>query len=224
MDTNSGGSARSYSEGGEWREEIGTLRPLTATDRDDQDDHSDTDVMQCTEQRPFTTTAKATALQQRHHQSDSIQNDFTRDDTCMPSSPKTEQNLIPPHLPDLWLKSSSSSWSLEGHVVELCLIESWGDPGYIGLTGVELLHADTREPVSLGGYQLSASIEEGVAALVDGVNMTTEVDHMYLCLTTMMSSGHVTITLALDTPTRLYGMRIWNYNTSLEDTYKGVSK
>jgi hypothetical protein len=97
---------------------------------------------------------------------------------------------------------------------------------------VALLQADTREPLHLRDDQLEeGGLERGgennMAAMVDGVNVTTDVEHMYLCpttTTTMTSSGHVTITLTLDTPTRLYGLRIWNYNASLEDSYKGVSE
>ncbi len=207
---------------GEW-EEGEIRRPQTA----DRDDHSDVNVMQqYSEQRPFT-MARTTLL--RGEQNESIQHDLTHDDTCMPSS-KTEQDLSLPHSLDF--KQKSSNQTITGRVIELCLTESWGDPGYIGLTSVELLQADTREPLCLRDDQLSENTEGRVphiAVLVDGVNQTTNTEHMYLCpcptTTTMMtsSSGHVTIMFTLDTPTQLYGMRVWNYNASLEDTYKGVS-
>ena len=221
---NGEGDDRSYMQGGEWEgERVETQRPQTA-DRDEPSDHSDADVMQqyC-DQRPFTTAR--TTLQQGE-QSELIQSDLIRDDTLQPS-PKTEQDEILPHSP---LKSSSFDQAITGRVVELYLTESWGDPSYIGLTCVELLQADTREPLCLRDDQLTGSIESGgeynIAVLVDGVNVTTDTEHMYLCpatASTMMSSGHVTVTLTLDTPTQLYGLRIWNYNASLEDTYKGVS-
>lgn len=234
---NADGDGRGYSVTGgrEWEGEgqVETRRPQTA-DRDDSIDHSDTDVMQqytCSDQRPFTTAR--TTLQQPREQSELIQSDLTRDDTHQP----LPKNKILPHSPNFELQLSRSSRAITGSVVELYLTESWGDPGYIGLTSVELLQADTREPLSLRNDQLSDEGTErrggecsNIAELVDGVNVTTDVEHMYLCPTpppptptTTMSSGHVTITFTLDTPTQLYGLRIWNYNASLEDTYKGVS-
>ena len=215
-----GGRETDDSEGEEeWEgERVEVQRPQTA-DRDDPSDRSEMDMMQqyysSGDQRPFTTTR--TTLQQPGERSESIQS-------------KKHKNF--PHSSDFELTSSSSSQTITGRVVELCLMESWGDPGYIGLTSVALLGADTREPLNLRDDQLKKmSLEMGgennMAALIDGVDITTDVEHMYLCPTattdTMMSSGHVTITLTLDTPTQLYGMRIWNYNASLEDSYKGVS-
>ena len=222
-----GGRETDDSEGGhgrgeeEWEgERVEVQRPQTA-DRDDPSDCSEMDVMQqyysSDDQRPFTTAR--TTLQQPGERRESIQSDSARD----------EKHKFFPHSSDFELKSSSSSQTITGRVVELCLMESWGDHGYIGLTSVALLGADTREPLHLRDDQLKkegsgTGGENNMAALVDGVDVTTDAEHMYLCHTaTMMSSGHVTITLTLDTPTRLYGMRIWNYNASLEDSYKGVS-
>ena len=213
-----------HGRGEEWEgERVEVQRPQTA-DRDDPSDRSEMDAMQqyysSGDQRPFTTTR--TTLQHPGEKRELIQSDSVRD----------EKHKIFPHSSDFELKSSSSSETITGRVVELCLMESWGDPGYIGLASVALLGADTREPLLLRDDQLKKEgLEKGgennMAALVDGVDVTTDAEHMYLCATTttatMMSSGHVTITLTLDTPTRLYGMRIWNYNASLEDSYKGVS-
>ena len=238
-ETESDASTQQGGGGWEGERQIEIERPQTA-DRDDPSDHSDTDVMQqYSDQRPFTTAR--TSLQQHEEKSELIQSNFTHggDDTLHPS-PKTEQDEVIPYSPNFELKSSRSNRAITGRVVELYLTESWGDPGYIGLTSVELLQADNREPLSLRNDQLSDGTEgerrrggeHNLATLVDGVNVTMDTDHMYLCPTiatsasagssTMMSSGHVII--MLDTPTQLYGLRIWNYNASLEDSYKGVSK
>ena len=217
--------------GEEWEgERVEIQRPQTA-DRDDPSDCSETDMMHqhySGDQRPFTTAR--TALQQPGERKELIESDTTGDGTLH----KTEQHEILPYLPDFEPKSLSSSQTITGRVVELhvCLAESWGDPGYIGLTSVALLEADTREPLHLRADQLKEEgLETGgrssMAVLVDGVDVTTDMEHMYICPTAtamMMSSGHVTITLTLDTPTQLYGVRIWNYNASLEDSYKGVSE
>ena len=50
--------------------------------------------------------------------------------------------------------------------------------------------------------------------------MTTDEDHM--CLVPLPSSSPPTLTLTLGTPTPLLGLRVWNYNRSLEDSYSGV--
>ena len=57
--------------------------------------------------------------------------------------------------------------------------------------------------------------------LVDGVNVTTDDQHMWLAPLTP-GTQH-TLTLTLDTPTALSALRVWNYNKSAEDTYRGVS-
>ena len=120
-----------YSEvrGEEWEGRVETLRPQTA-DRDDtsdHSDHSDTELMQQNaEERPFTTARR-----------------------CTPRQKDQRDNI---EISD----ASSSSRTLTGRVVKLCLAESWGDPDFIGLTGLELLQADTVEPLRLGRDQLSA--------------------------------------------------------------------
>ena len=209
----------SEERGAKWEGQVETLRPQTA-DRDDTSDHTDhgdTDLTQrYNEERPYTTARRSTLQQkdQREHfeTRGCGRNKFSPSDLTRPDS-------IP--------ESSSSSPTLTGSVVELCLAESWGDPGFIGLTGLELLQADTMKPIRLRSDQLSENPPEdgrGIEVLVDGVNLTTDVKNMYLCPCTKMTSpGHVTIMLILDTPTRLYGMRLWNYNASMEDSYKGVS-
>lgn len=112
---------------------------------------------------------------------------------------------------------------LLGCVVQISLTESWGDCSYIGLTGLELLKSPTREPLHLREDQLTGDVGEGLGVLVGGVNLTTEAESMFLC-PLYQSSDPPTITITLDTPTPLFGMRIWNYNNSLEDSYKGVSE
>ena len=60
-----------------------------------------------------------------------------------------------------------------------------------------------------------------VPRLVDRVNVTTDDQHMWLA---PLSPGtQHTLTLTLDTPTALSALRVWNYNKSVEDTYRGVS-
>lgn len=44
---------------------------------------------------------------------------------------------------------------------------------------------------------------------------------MWLC--PFGRKARVRLTITLKESTRLHGLRIWNYNKSLDDTYRGVS-
>lgn len=125
--------------------------------------------------------------------------------------------------------------SFIGTVVEVILSDNWGDSSYIGLTGIALLGAGSRQPIALRPDQLTLSVTGGsdegfsgrqcleVARLVDGVNVTTNAVHMWACPVPRPSS-HLSLTFTLDTPISLAGLRVWNYNQSMEDSYKGVRK
>ena len=58
------------------------------------------------------------------------------------------------------------------------------------------------------------------ARLVDGVNVTTSDEHMWLV---PFSEGqdHL-LTVTLDAPQQISGIRVWNYNKTPEDTFRGV--
>ena len=127
-----------------------------------------------------------------------------------------------------------------GMSIELVLAENWGAPGRMGLTSVALLEAGSRQPVALRPDQVTVSLaadpmtpegaESGeVARLVDGVDVTTDESHMWACpvprpQSPTSSPQFPSITFTLDTPTSLAGLRVWNYNASMEDSYKGVSE
>lgn len=58
--------------------------------------------------------------------------------------------------------------------------------------------------------------------LIDGTNITTEDEHMWLI---PFSPGldHV-LMIHFDRAQSIAGLRLWNYNKSPEDTYRGVSR
>ena len=132
-------------------------------------------------------------------------------------------------------RHGSKSESFVGTVVEVILGENWGDPSCMGLTGIDLLMADSRQPITLRQDQLTLSVSGGsddgfsrrtrqyleVARLVDGVNVTTDAAHMWTC-PLPRPSFHLSLTFTLDTPTSLAGLRVWNYNQSMEESYNGV--
>lgn len=56
--------------------------------------------------------------------------------------------------------------------------------------------------------------------LINGHNVTTEMDCMWLV--DMILDKRIMITITFDADVFLTGMRIWNYNASLELSYCGV--
>ncbi|KAL1787305.1 KIAA0556-like isoform X2 [Sigmodon hispidus] len=108
---------------------------------------------------------------------------------------------------------------------------SWGDLHYIGLTGLEVVGKD-GQALPIHPHQLSASPRDlndlpeytddsrTLDKLIDGVNITTEDEHMWLI---PFSPGldHV-VMIHFDRAQSIAGLRLWNYNKSPEDTYRGV--
>lgn len=122
-----------------------------------------------------------------------------------------------------------------GSVVQVTLSSNWGDPSYMGLTSIALLEAGSRQPIALRPDQLTLSlpgVAEGagmefeVSRLLDRTNLTTDADHMWVCPmphpVNSLCAQCPCLTITLDTPMVLGGLRVWNYNVSMEDSYKGV--
>ncbi|XP_032698591.1 LOW QUALITY PROTEIN: protein KIAA0556 homolog [Lontra canadensis] len=118
-----------------------------------------------------------------------------------------------------------------GICLQLNFTASWGDPHYLGLTGLEVVGKDGQAlPISL--HQISASPRDlndlpeytddsrTLDKLIDGANITMEDEHMWLI---PFSPGldHV-VTIRFDRAESITGLRFWNYNKSPEDTYRGA--
>lgn len=96
------------------------------------------------------------------------------------------------------------------------------DIGFVGLTGIELI-GDQGTAVPLVNANLHCNVADThLMRLIDGHNVTTEMDCMWL--TDAILDKRITITVTFDTDVYLTGMRIWNYNASLELSYCGVRK
>jgi len=134
---------------------------------------------------------------------------------------------------------------LMGSEIQIVLKSNWGDSTHFGLTGIAVLLADAAEPLQLkpdqlefvqmgGGLSFAPSLQLNLqyemSTLVDGNNVTTDAAHMWVCALPssetldggLQSSGSPTIIVRLAEPRLLHGLRVWNYNASLEDSYKGV--
>ncbi|KAK7833252.1 hypothetical protein U0070_017251 [Myodes glareolus] len=118
-----------------------------------------------------------------------------------------------------------------GLCLRLNFTASWGDLHYIGLTGLEVVGKD-GQALPIYPHQLSASPRDlndlpeytddsrTLDKLIDGMNITTEDEHMWLI---PFSPGldHV-VMIHFDRAQSIAGLRLWNYNKSPEDTYRGV--
>lgn len=90
----------------------------------------------------------------------------------------------------------------------------------IGLTGIELIGKQSVA-VPLIDANLHCNVgNTHLNRLIDGHNVTTEIDHMWL--TDVTFDKKIMITISFNEEVYLRGMRIWNYNASLELSYCGV--
>ncbi|KAL6425657.1 hypothetical protein ACFW04_009638 [Cataglyphis niger] len=106
--------------------------------------------------------------------------------------------------------------------VQLIIISNWGLQHLVGLTGIELI-GDQGITVPLMDANLYCNVENThLTNLIDGYNITTEMDHMWLA--DVISNKRIAITVTFDTDVYLTGIRIWNYNASLELSYCGVKR
>ncbi|KAK3752195.1 hypothetical protein QZH41_019340, partial [Actinostola sp. cb2023] len=116
-----------------------------------------------------------------------------------------------------------------GQVLELCFVATWGDPYYMGLTGLELfgpttipvsysmMEAHPRDLNDLSNYD---DDDRTLDKIIDGINVTTSDEHMWLIPFTE-GEDH-TLSIDLGNRTQLMGMRVWNYNKSPDDTFRGA--
>lgn len=119
--------------------------------------------------------------------------------------------------------------------MEFNILETWGDLFYVGLTGIEIIDADTGKPIainmknidanprdmnSLGGAGSSGTDYRTLDKLFDGVNNTMDDHHMWL-IPFNKGEKH-TIRIDLGRPYQIQAIRIYNYNKSEEDSLRGA--
>ncbi|XP_053550444.1 katanin-interacting protein [Bombina bombina] len=118
-----------------------------------------------------------------------------------------------------------------GQGLHLNFTSTWGDLHYLGLTGLEVVGLDGQAlPISLA--QITASPPDlsvlpdyqndsrTLDKLIDGINITCEDEHMWLIPFTT-GQDH-TVAVCFEKAESIAGLRIWNYNKSPEDTYRGA--
>ena len=115
--------------------------------------------------------------------------------------------------------------------ITLELLDTWGDPHYMGLTGVAVSAGADQTALSLELGNLEASPRdlnvfgyEGdprtLDKLVDDDNQTTDEHHMWLI--PFDPHGRHTVTIDLGRLVPVTALHIWNYNKNVDDTSRGV--
>nr|XP_015215697.1 PREDICTED: uncharacterized protein KIAA0556 homolog isoform X2 [Lepisosteus oculatus] len=118
-----------------------------------------------------------------------------------------------------------------GKCLEINFAMTWGDSHYMGVTGLEVVGKDGQSlpltmsmidarPRDLNELPEYNQDSRTLDKLIDGTNITMEDEHMWLIPFTR-GSEHV-LTVSFERPETIAGLRIWNYNKSPEDTYRGV--
>ncbi|KAM6897868.1 katanin-interacting protein isoform 2-T2 [Xenentodon cancila] len=118
-----------------------------------------------------------------------------------------------------------------GKCLRLELMMTWGDSHYMGLTGLEVVGKDGESlPLDLSimaasPRDLNDLPEYGhdlrtLDKLTDGHNITTEDQHMWL-IPFSCGEPHI-LNISFSKAQTIAGLRIWNYNKSPEDSYRGV--
>ncbi|KAJ8364242.1 hypothetical protein SKAU_G00130730 [Synaphobranchus kaupii] len=118
-----------------------------------------------------------------------------------------------------------------GKCLKMNLSMTWGDSHYLGIAGLEVVGKEGQSlPLDMGmvdacPQDLNELPEYGrdlrtLDKLFDGHNVTMEDEHMWLI---PFSYGCMhELTVRFEKAQTVAGLRIWNYNKSPEDTYRGV--
>ncbi len=122
-----------------------------------------------------------------------------------------------------------------GRVLEIQILTTWGDPHYVGLSGIEYFDREGL-PIRLSGDQLEASdinVLEGygsdprvVSNLADGYNCTCDDMHAWLA-PFGGNDPHVkknVIRVDFKSLKTLSMVRVWNYNKSRTHSYRGARR
>ncbi|XP_063994745.1 katanin-interacting protein-like isoform X1 [Diachasmimorpha longicaudata] len=105
--------------------------------------------------------------------------------------------------------------------IKLLLLSNWNDSDMIGLNGIEIIGDQDNIPGSKISLHCNVA-DEGIYRLLDGHNFTTELKNMWIIQ--QMPDVITEIIITFTTEVFITGIRIWNYNGSLEASYCGVKQ
>ncbi|CAF1052117.1 unnamed protein product [Adineta ricciae] len=131
------------------------------------------------------------------------------------------------------MRSSAASQVPEyyGKKLILTVTETWGDPDYCGLTGLEVVDVNDADcviqsfdarPRDVTVLSTHENAVQRLENLFDSENVTCNPNHMWLCPFNRKERVRIMITLSVSK--KLHGLRIWNYNESSDDTYRGIKR
>lgn len=111
----------------------------------------------------------------------------------------------------------------------LKILKPWSDSPYVGLTGVEVYGKEGRiqiksikaEPADMNSMHGVQGDKRVATNLINNYNQTTNEAYMWMIPFTSSSKSHV-IQLNLEESQPVTSIRIWNYNKSHEDSFRGV--
>ncbi|KAK3784012.1 hypothetical protein RRG08_025207 [Elysia crispata] len=115
--------------------------------------------------------------------------------------------------------------------LELQFTATWGDHHYLGLTGLEVVGSEgeaipvsldmmAAQPRDLRHLPGNEKDDRTLDKLIDGTNVTCQDSHMWLIPYNEQESH--TLTVRFPQQTMISSVRVWNYNKSPEDTYRGA--
>lgn len=115
------------------------------------------------------------------------------------------------------------------------ILENWGDPAYVGLTGLEFFDPDDRlvqvtaDMLNARPRDIASELGTGdvrvLSNLVNGVNITNDTRCMWLTpFVPKSSTPSVNLYINFEQRVKLAYMKVWNYNKSPEDSFRGVKK
>ena len=116
-------------------------------------------------------------------------------------------------------------------VIAIFFCETWSDQHYLGLTGLEIL-GETFEQIPLEMRMIKAfpkdlndldeydNDDRTLDKVINGVNVTTADENMWMI--PFNANGTQLLKISFDDYTIVTGLRVWNYNKSLEDTFRGA--
>lgn len=129
------------------------------------------------------------------------------------------------------IRKEKASKGVKGRLIEINILQSWGDLFYVGLNGIEVfdpngnkielsmsnLDAQPRDMNSIPGHKQDHRTLE---KLINGVNNTSDDKNMWL-IPFNEGEDHV-IKIDLGRNSYVGSIRFWNYNKSVEDSLRGA--
>eukprot|EP00002_Diphylleia_rotans_P001000 TRINITY_DN10545_c0_g1_i1.p1 TRINITY_DN10545_c0_g1~~TRINITY_DN10545_c0_g1_i1.p1 ORF type:complete len:1785 (+),score=340.31 TRINITY_DN10545_c0_g1_i1:93-5447(+) len=120
-----------------------------------------------------------------------------------------------------------------GRVLRIEFLTTWGDLYYLGLTGIQIFDGEgnlinlnaamlSAQPKDLNELPGSNSDVRTLDKLVNNQNLTTDIKNMWM-IPYKSGSRHV-LAISLLKPTKLGALKIWNYNKSPDDSFRGAQR